>query len=343
MNQGGVENSGLAADGVNSHFCYAPFTQLLLQPNGKVSPCCYHFGIKLGDLKNGSLMDIWNGSPAQRLRNEFLSGAIRSCKSRIHNLNCYQQFTRFAEGAQLSAYQERPPQRLDVRLNGQCNLSCVMCDVWQQPNRVYDDNSFWTEGPEFIFPHLREIEMLGGEPFIQADTFRLIKEVRSVNPQCIWSFVTNGQYQSHKKVMDALDHLPLRQIQVSIDSLIPEVYRDIRRGGELFIALDSVDKFAALRDRRKSRGDEFRLVLSMCILQQNWRGIPQFLDFCREMDAEPDLQFAFYDPSQQSSLLLLGDEDRRAVIRQTLDAIDECDHDVVSAVLKPIYGSTSVR
>jgi cyclic pyranopterin phosphate synthase len=43
------------------------------------------------------------------------------------------------------------PKRLDVRLNGKCNLQCVMCDVWSQPNGVYNQSDFWQYGRKEIF------------------------------------------------------------------------------------------------------------------------------------------------------------------------------------------------
>jgi cyclic pyranopterin phosphate synthase len=317
-------------------FCYAPFSQMLLQPTGRVSPCCYHFGIDLGDLKRATLAEIWNGKEVKRLREEFLTGNIRKCKSRIHNLGCNRFFDRFKERVQLTAIQDRPPLRLDLRLNGQCNLSCVMCDVWQQPNQVYDDTTFWDEGQEKIFPFLAEVEMLGGEPFIQADTYRLIKAVGLVNQNCVWSFVTNGHYQNHKKILTALAGLKIRQLQVSVDSLRPEVYREIRKGGELAVPLVSIEKFAEFREARAAEGADFRFVFSMCILQQNWQELPRFLDFCREWRALPDLQFAFYDPSKASSLLLCTKEIRQEIYGKAIAAALPGDRVLVATALKPL-------
>jgi len=110
-------------------FCFAPFSQVLLQPTGKIVPCCYHFGVDLGSSDQDFLTDVWNGNRMKKLREEFLTGKIRKCKSRIHNIQCNRSFDRFRATSDLSMVQKKPPQRLDLRLNGQCNLSCVMCDV----------------------------------------------------------------------------------------------------------------------------------------------------------------------------------------------------------------------
>src|SRR5439155_91000 len=75
---------------------------------------------------------------------------------------------------EIAERQQAMPRRLDLRLNGRCNLECIMCDVWRQPNELYDNSDLWTLGPEKIFPFLLEVDMLGGEPFIQRDTYRFI-------------------------------------------------------------------------------------------------------------------------------------------------------------------------
>jgi cyclic pyranopterin phosphate synthase len=274
----------------------------------------------------------------QRLREEFLSGNIRICKSRIHNLGCNRNFDRFKDKAELSVIQQRSPLRLDLRLNGQCNLACIMCDVWQQPNQVYDESNFWREGPKAFFPFLMEIEVLGGEPFVQKDTFRLIREVSAVNDKCTWSFVTNGHYSGHKKIIDALAALKIGSIQVSVDSLNPAVYNKIRRGGDLELPLGSIAKFSEFRRKRQSLGIGFRFVLSMCILKQNWQEIPDFLEFCASWEAEPDLQFAFYDPSQESSLLYCSKSQRQEIYDATLAKVNPAQRDMVERALLPIRG-----
>lgn len=317
-------------------FCYAPFVQMLLSPTGRVHPCCWHFGKMLGDTRKESLKDIWNGERLQALRREFLSGEVRTCRSRMNQISCHRLFDRFAGETDCSEVMHEPPRRLDVRLNGRCNLQCIMCDVWQQPNKVYDASSFWTEGPAEIFPYLKEIDLLGGEPFIQQDTFRLIEAVSAINPSCSWAFVTNGQAPFSKRLRQALDSIRVREFQVSIDSLDPETYRTIRRKGELVRTLAFLDQLLAL-------GRDFPVKASMCVLQTNWREVPAFLDFCAGRGVIPELQFAYYDAGSGVSLEHLGKHEKKAVVRSLLQTVSVSDHHRLAPVVVPLALASGLK
>ncbi len=291
--------------------CYAPFVQMLLSPTGKLHPCCYHFGYKLGSAAASSWDQLWNGLPMQRLREDSLcQGKI--CRSRIKNLACHKHFTHWEGKVSLDVVQKSPPKRLDIRLNGACNLRCIMCDVWQQPNQVYDNSSFWTEGPQNIFPYLEEVEILGGEPFIQQDTFKLIDAIVAIQPHCRFSFITNGLFLNRTKVFSTLSRIKLHKIQVSIDSFVSKTYQKIRRGGNLDLLLNNLKDLENLLDQPQFANT--RKVASMCILQQNWQEVPIFIDKAEKRGWEVELQLAYYDPSQQASLTLLSKQQLESIL-----------------------------
>ena len=290
----------------NHEFCSAPFTQLVLKPDGKVSPCCYLYHINLGNVKEKSLKDIWNDKPIQKMRSEFTRSVPKACRSKIKYIACNRSFKHLDAVIDRSPIQERPPQKLDLRLNGQCNLSCVMCDVWKEPNRTYDQTSFWTEGPLEIFPFLKELEILGGEPFIQKDTFKLIDAVNACNQHCLWSFVTNGHYQFSKRLEQALNSIKIKQIQISLDSLNPMVYQHIRKKGNLELTLSTINQFVHFRKKyREEFGFDFTFIVSMCVLKSNRFEVPHFLEYCHQIGAGAQFQHAYYDPSKQESLVFL--------------------------------------
>lgn len=325
----------LLANGPGESFCFAPFVQMLLSPAGVVHPCCWHFGKKLGDMRKETISEIWNGDRMQKLRREFLSGEIKTCRSRIMQIGCNRQFDRFHD-VDCQTVMVEPPRRLDVRLNGQCNLQCTMCDVWKQPNRVYDGTSFWTEGPADIFPHLLEIDMLGGEPFIQRDTYRLIESVRLLNPGCRWSFVTNGQYQFGLRVRRALDGIEIREFQISLDSLDAETYRAIRVNGELAVVLDTVEQLVSYQAERTANNRGFRVKLSMCVLQSNWQEISTFIDFCKSRNVSPELQFAYYDAGSKMSLELLSEDEKIKIVESLTSSVSVEDRILLAPIIVPL-------
>ncbi|MFI5360476.1 MAG: SPASM domain-containing protein [Elusimicrobiota bacterium] len=323
-------------------FCYYPFMQLLLQPTGTVSPCCWNQEIALGRIPEQSLRDIWNGDKLRELRREFLDGNPQMCSRQMRDIRCHVWSRRdFAGLLDLAEIQPRGPARLDVRLNGRCNLKCVMCDVWRQPNGLYDGSDFWAKGPGEIFPQLLEIDVLGGEPFVQSDTFRLMDEVSAVNRRCTWAFVTNGSYRFGDAIRRRLDKLSIRWIQVSLDSVDPITYAAIRVDGELETALATLDGLEDYRARRAAEGRGFDLLVTTCVQKLNWSEIGDFLAFAGRRKLKPVLQFA-YEPATVSLLSSpLGE--RESMVRFLESLIPRFGAAAVHSVLSPLRESLAVR
>lgn len=319
------------------NFCYLPFVQLLLQPTGAISPCCWAQDIVLGNVPEERLEEIWNGEKIRSLRREFLSGDPVTCKTRMRQIGCH-RYNRgpYTENPDLSEIQVKGPRRLDVRLNGRCNLQCVMCDVWKQPNGKFDDSDFWTKGPEQIFPYLMELDVLGGEPFVQADTYRLIDEVSKVNEACTWAFVTNGNY-NFQPIRKRLEKIRLRWMMVSLDSVVPDTYKKIRKGGNLKRTLETIDALDEFNQELRKDSREFDFSVSMCVQKENWREIGQFLTYCEVVNICPWLQFA-YAPSSLS-LLSLSRAERVEVLQYLEKLAQRYGQALVNSIHQPIADS----
>ena len=288
--------------------CKAPFSQLLLDPKGNVYPCCHHFGYKLGNVHHTPLDQIASGNKLRRLQDEHLSGQHRICKSRMTNENCHLRYNHLPD-----TQGQHHTYRLDLRLGGQCNLKCVMCEVWAQPNGTYDTPEFWQYLRD-LAPSLLEVEMLGGEPFIQTITSKAIKVVHHLNPNVKWSFVTNGHYHV-RKILSTVENLNLKQVHVSLDSLDHHTYKAIR-GGNLDLPLKTLE---ALIELRKAK--HFQLKISLAVMQQNWQEIPDFLAFAHRKDLTPEFQYVHFDPSKKSSLNLAPLKEREKVLQYLNEAI----------------------
>ncbi|MBI3556369.1 MAG: SPASM domain-containing protein [Deltaproteobacteria bacterium] len=271
-------------------FCPIPFLQLQLNPRGNVSACCFSGEHKVGNVAESSLKEIWNNAEMRKWRREFMTGDIEICANAMKTFGCHRNYAYLTPKITLAEVQDGMPRKLDLRLNGKCNLECIMCDVWREPNHLYDECDFWTDGPTKIFPYLLEIEMLGGEPFIQKDTFRFIDEVCKVNKTVTWGFITNCQYKFTEQLQSYLDKIRLRSLHMSLDSVNPETYAKIRLKGDLKKTLSTVQSYMRYRDLRKLSGQRMQLFASMCVQRANWREIPEFLAFCDERDVQPVLQ-----------------------------------------------------
>lgn len=319
------------------HFCYLPFVQLLMQPTGDISPCCWNQDIVLGQVPGDTLEDIWNGEKIRRLRREFLEGRPVQCQKFMREIRCH-TFNRgaYKHAMEFSEIQTKGPRRLDVRLNGRCNIQCVMCDVWQQPNGIYDTSDFWTAGPAEIFPYLMEVDVLGGEPFIQGDTYRLIDEVGKVNSACSWAFVTNGNYNV-QPILKKLEKLEIRWLMLSLDSIVPETYAKIRKGGNLLRTLETINGLAKFNEERRAQGRAFDFSISMCVQKENWREMEMFFDYCRFVNVRPWLQFA-YGP-REVSLLDLPQAERHAIVDHLSTMAGDYSFELLNAIISPLQDS----
>lgn len=61
--------------------CYAPWTEVVITSEGRLGPCCFWDGTKMGSLKENTFTEIWNGEGYRKLR-ATIGGtkAPRTCK-----------------------------------------------------------------------------------------------------------------------------------------------------------------------------------------------------------------------------------------------------------------------
>ena len=293
------------------NFCPLPFTHLFLYPTGKVNPCC-ESNYFLGELTTSTIEEVWNGDKLQSLREEFLTGNTKTCATQIKYKQCHiknESLLRFTNPAK---FQVDPVRSFDLMLNGKCNLECVMCPVWTLPNQTYDETTFWSEGQETVFPMLKRISVKSGEPFIQKDTYRLIKLVSAVNKDCIWEFTTNGHYRLTASILEHLDRIQIDCIKVSIDSLQESVFAKIRKRGDLNKVLATLKGFVEYRDARALQDRHFELGVNMAVQKLNWREPPELVALCEQEKVHPIFIYVFTPEAESISSLPLGE--RREIL-----------------------------
>ena len=322
--------SYLTEEKVRAHFCPVPFMQLLFHPNGDVNPCCWNMDIKLGNIQNKSVEEIWNGPELQSLRQEFLTGEIKSCQKQIECIGCHKYFERFLTQIQAKAIQDKTPVRLDLRLSGLCNLRCIMCNVWEEPTDVYRKLDFISENNKLL-DQVREIDLLGGEPFVQQESFDLLEMISKNRPQCTWAFSSNLSFGLTPKLRNLFETIQIRWFQCSLDSLNPETYPKIRVNGRLDKVLQNIDELRQIREEKQKRGEGFRIVLTMAVQQLNWKEIPAFLQFCKDKQAEVVFQDIVHP--DQCAIKNLSLDEQADIYEYICSSVSQED---IASYLKPI-------
>jgi radical SAM protein with 4Fe4S-binding SPASM domain len=188
-------------------FCIYPWIHIHAYPTGEAYPCC-HAEMKpgvIGNCREQTLEQIWNGEPLQRLRDNMLNERPNAACTR-----CYEQEAAGFFSGRKSANKhhghhvkkiESNPFELtywDIRFSNLCNLRCRSCGhifssqwyqdqaqlagpEWRKQNRPLNyagrtETDMW----EQLEPHLDYVEQIyfaGGEPLLMEEHYRILDEL----------------------------------------------------------------------------------------------------------------------------------------------------------------------
>lgn len=267
--------------------CNAPSTNLYFSVDGQASPCWLYFPMrppKWGP--NRSISDIWNGSEFTKVRKalaeERFIGRCGECKHDIETGN----------RPLAAAYDnEHPigawPTMLEMELSNLCNLECVMChgrlSSKIRKNREhksplvspYDDT--FVDQLEEVIPHLQEIRFNGGEPFLQSIVYKITDRIAVINPGLKVTIATNGTVLNDK-VRRMLDTCNVH-INLSLDSLVPDRYEEIRVHSDFEKVVQNFDQFNAY-----CKENDRSLCVMVNPMRMNWMEMSDYVWWCNERD-----------------------------------------------------------
>ena len=190
---------------------------------------------------------------------------------------------------------------MEFETSNVCNLECTMCKGYYssaiRKNREhlpplenpYDDK--FVRQLEPYIPHLTEAHFLGGEPFLIESYYRIWDLIARSNPDIAVTIVTNGTILNDK-VKHAIERLKAT-INVSIDALDPANYERIRVNAKFDKVMENF-RFFRSYVARKNTG----MTINVCPMQQNWRELPHFLEFCNGHDVGLFFNTVYYPEEQ---------------------------------------------
>lgn len=276
-------------------FCHAPFTCMNFEQNGHVTVCCYNRTYILGTYPHDTLTNMWFGQKTEQLRKcmkeKHLPAGCEICSTQFQSKNFGGLRAQSYDFLADQKYPEREgrliamPKVLEFEISNVCNLECVMCsgnfsssirkNREKQPplNSPYDE-AFVKQLEAFV-PHLVEARFLGGEPFLINIYYQIWDLITRLNPNIKVVITTNGTILNNR-VKDVLDKLKANII-ISIDSLEKENYERIRKNAKFDQVMEN---FQYLREYVKRKNTS--MCFTVCPMQQNWKEIPQILEFCNK-------------------------------------------------------------
>lgn len=264
--------------------CHAPFNNMYFNSVGDIANCWLTFDNPEKYTEARSLKDIWFGEKFTQLRENIkhfdLSKRCTTCLKYIEKQNHTNVLAKaYDNDYPLSDY----PTMMEFELSNTCNLECTMCNgLLSSAIRANRDKlpklkspygeKFIKELEEFI-PFLHEARFNGGEPFLIKIYYDIWERITNLNPNCKIVIATNGTVLT-KKVKEVLDSGNFH-INISIDSLIPERYSEIRVNGNLESVLKNFNYF---KQYCKLNGRNICVMINP--MRTNWEEMPSFVDFC---------------------------------------------------------------
>jgi cyclic pyranopterin phosphate synthase len=137
----------------------------------------------------------------------------------------------------------RPAQDLRISVTDRCNLRCTYCMpfdeyVWIEKKEILTFEEMTRLARLFIGLGVEEIRLTGGEPLVRKDLEILVSQLSALKSLKDLSLTTNGVFLAEK--VGALAAAGLRRINISIDTLNPDRFRQITQRGDLDKVLEGL-------------------------------------------------------------------------------------------------------
>jgi len=271
--------------------CSMPFDLVNVLQNGDVSMCMCHEWLKagsvLGNNKQDRIKDVWNGPGYQRMRRLFLEGRHEEvCRKEVCLVLkgdiriCEPTPQVIASVNEGRTVLDHGPAYLQHDVDRGCNLECVMC----RDNRILPNEENVERGLRDVQDALdlgavRRVSWSGaGEIFAMKKIVQLMETDTFSREDIAFTFTTNLTY-FNEKLWQRIGHNKITVISVSADGCSPEIYNNIRVGGDWDELLENMRFLSTLRREGKVKV----IGWNYTILRQNIRDVGKAIHLAEEL------------------------------------------------------------
>ena len=230
------------------NFCYAPWTHIYTNPDGRLLPCCLYVdnNQEFPNLNDTPLEEALNHPRIIKLRQEFIEGKDPAgcfrCKaqSKISKYTYRDKMNNYGREADPEikpdgtlALQDFDPTFLDIRFGNLCNLKCRTCSPTFSSSIAVEHNKIWGTNNQILFSlndntidtifskldSVKHIYLAGGEPLIEENNYILLNKLieRGLKPSLLYNTnLTNIKFKD-KNLTDLWQHFPEVEMTVSLD------------------------------------------------------------------------------------------------------------------------------
>lgn len=306
-------------------FCSQPFTRFEILggggQRGDVFYCCQNWLPKsIGNMKERSVADVWNGRTARKIRRSILDGSFRYCKADV----C--PYLQKIDGPVQRVEDVKDEQMLDIIrkditvvpfgprdiiccFDQSCNLSCPSCRTHIIMETEHADAIFDIQKrlENEALADARLLYITGsGDPFGSPFFRRWLQTMeRAAMPHLERIHLhTNGLLWT-KRIWASIPEETRALIQaatISIDAATPETYAVNRRGGDFATLLERLAFISQLR----TEGPLKYLEIHMTVQTNNFREMPEFVELgrrnnCDRVSFHQILDWSTFSPEEFSA------------------------------------------
>lgn len=342
--------------------CWAPFQSIHINKKGSLKVCPFimrreaehkdttpykkSVGSYQAHWKPGeSLRDIWqNNEGFEEIRQASMAGDLhdwcRYCKEQC-DANKPASSLDFDWVGGERDLNHSVPKDIELELSNTCNYKCKFCSPYHSSQHMEDfvkknpgtlnrftsiyDNpevgAAFVEALREIIHEVHKLNFTGGEPFAQKIVHQILKMIEEENPENLRiQFTTNGSILNGYARKFA--QRPNTQFTVSLDSIDPEIYQDLRKNGNLETVLKHIDELQAY--------GVAQIGCSFVISKDNVWTLPKILSFCNRKK----LSFAYHVLSPMGGTTSPQDIKPWAVEEETSEYLDRLRKYLKDAVIE---------
>ena len=296
-------------------YCYSPWTNLDIDPQGHISPCCKFDYCKYNDsplnIKDNSINDYLNSNVVLQAKEDFENnrwpaGCIRCKIEEESNVQSKRQLDYERWQDQYNNYaKEQKLITASIAFGNTCNLKCITCgpgssSKWYNESQAINKktpevkhfyannkaNHFYKQNfvENFLAqtPNLSHLDIPGGEPFLsgvkqQKDLLGWYIKNNQAKDISI-HYTTNAQLYPDDEWWNLWQHFKEIDIQLSIDG-IDARYEYIRFPGNWNKFIENCKQFQTAEKSNKN----IRLSLSHTLSAYNIYYLDEFFTWCESM------------------------------------------------------------
>lgn len=286
-------------------FCFSPWTNVDISPQGKISPCCKfrheYYDYPRHNIITSDLDEYTQSDLIKEIKQDFVNGhwpaGCERCRIEEENsVESKRQLDYIRWKEQYDSYDIDYGGYLtaSVAFGNTCNLKCITCgphnssrwykehkDIYStsvKPNHFYKENfvdDFTSQCPELI-----HLDIPGGEPFLSgiAQQKKLLEHYISNNQakNITLHYTTNVTEYPDEQWWELWKHFKEIDMQISVDG-VGNQYEYIRYPGKWNKCNTVVDLYLQAEDKL----DNFRLSVSHTLSAFNVLYLDDFFSWCK--------------------------------------------------------------